>query len=249
VVAAALALAIVGSSAAVPPAVQGVVPQVVEVWSVEGAGSGFPVSQDLVVTALHVTDDRTGAQLRLQDGSVVGGQVIAVSKAHDLALIQANQPLFEPVSLASVGPTLSMGVWAMGDPPDDGQGALVRAGSCVSGVAGLSGYLSFTADVRHGFSGGPLVNERGEVIGVIDAKTSDGQGLAVPVDAVIALIADGGDDRVPSARSPWGPLVLIAVVALGGVFFARRESRKGEVSVRLGPVREAAAFSPRLEER
>jgi S1-C subfamily serine protease len=244
-----LALATVAAVSTPPVGVSDVAAQVVAVWSVEGAGSGFPVAEDLVVTALHVTDDRTGAQLRLQDGSIVGGEVIASSESDDLALIRANEPVFDPLDLATGAPEVSTSVWALGDPPDDDEGVLVRQGTTAAPDPRDVRYLAFTADVRHGFSGGPLVNDEGEVVGVIDAKTPEGAALAVPVDAVNELIGSVDASRVAARGRPWSEGLLVGVLLTGGVLLARRVARRRYVRVRLGAVRQTAPVSPRLEER
>jgi S1-C subfamily serine protease len=143
----------------------------------------------------------------------------------------------------------SSAVWAIGDPPDDGEGVLIRLGTISVSDSNHESYLPFTAEVRKGFSGGPLVNDNGEVVGVIDAKTPRGQALAVPVDAVRALIQRAEEPAI-SGRSPWVPVALIGASLVGGAYIARRAaSRRNNVRVRLGAVRHTAAIAARLEER
>ncbi|MCB9626907.1 MAG: trypsin-like peptidase domain-containing protein [Sandaracinaceae bacterium] len=167
-----------------------------------GSGSGFVATADgWVVTNAHVVQSGRGqAQLRLGSGQVVPARVLAVDPTHDLAILApvggampAPLPLADPETVR-VGQT----VLAFGSPFGlDGtltQG-IVSARRDLPGVGGgqVHGLIQTDATINPGNSGGPLVNTRGEVIGVntaILSRTggSHGIGFAVPVNYVKALL-------------------------------------------------------------
>lgn len=140
-------------------------------------GSGFVVS-DLghVVTNNHVVSACTEIALAVK-GLTVIARVLAVDKQNDLALLQADQKL--PTSLrlrensrVKLGET----VLAFGYPLQGiATSSLQLTTGTVSGLAGLgddSRFLQFTAPVQPGNSGGPLVDESGNVVGVVTSKLS-----------------------------------------------------------------------------
>ena len=168
------------------------------------SGSGF-VATDAgwVVTNAHVVQSGRGpVRLRLGNGQEVAARVLAVDSTHDLALLApAGGPMPPPLPLADpetvrVGQT----VLAFGSPFGlDGtltQG-IVSARRDLPGVGGgqVHGLIQTDATINPGNSGGPLVNTRGEVIGVntaILSRTggSHGIGFAVPINYVKALIEE-----------------------------------------------------------
>lgn len=140
-------------------------------------GSGFVVSNlGHVVTNSHVVSDCTEIAFAVK-GLTVIARVLAVDKQNDLALLQADQKL--PTSLrlrensrVKLGET----VLAFGYPLQGiATSSLQLTTGTVSGLAGLgddSRFLQFTAPVQPGNSGGPLVDESGNVVGLVTSKLS-----------------------------------------------------------------------------
>jgi S1-C subfamily serine protease len=138
------------------------------------SGSGFAVSPGVVVTNAHVVERCRGLRV-LRGDQARGGRVLAIDREQDLAAVQTDLPVPAALPLRA-GPALRLGesVVAFGFPL---VGALSREGNLttgnVSALAGLrddAGYLQITAPVQPGNSGGPLLDEGGNVIGVITAK-------------------------------------------------------------------------------
>ncbi|MCA9576899.1 MAG: trypsin-like peptidase domain-containing protein [Polyangiales bacterium] len=179
-----------------------------------GSGSGFVATDDgWVVTNAHVVQSSRGAaRLRLGTGQQVGARVLAVDSTHDLAILApVAGPMPRPLPLADPD-TVRVGqtVLAFGSPFGlDGtltQG-IVSARRDLPGVGGgqVHGLIQTDATINPGNSGGPLVNTRGEVIGVntaILSRTggSHGIGFAVPVNYVKALIEEV-EQRIQVARA------------------------------------------------
>jgi S1-C subfamily serine protease len=137
-------------------------------------GSGFAVAPGAVVTNAHVVDQCRA--LRVVHGDQArSGHVLAIDREQDLAAVQTDLPVPAALSLRAA-PALRLGesVVAFGFPLT---GSLSREGNLTTGnVSALAGlrddarYLQITAPVQPGNSGGPLLDEGGNVIGVITAK-------------------------------------------------------------------------------
>jgi S1-C subfamily serine protease len=137
------------------------------------AGTGFLITTSgHVLTNAHVVEGCTSAEV----GSAGMGAVIAADERNDLAMVKLLTPPsgVEPVTFAREGAPLAATVAALGYPLPDmlGPGLNFTMGN-VSSLVGLGGdtsRLQMTAAVQPGNSGGPLVNDRGQVVGVVVAK-------------------------------------------------------------------------------
>ncbi|NJK61346.1 MAG: trypsin-like serine protease [Synechococcaceae cyanobacterium SM2_3_1] len=142
-----------------------------------GSGSGSLVSPEgLVLTNEHVVRGSNGqVQVTTAQGGRFLGQVIAVDRSNDLALIrlQTNGELFASLSLADPGGIrVGQQVFAIGSP-------FGLSGTLTTGIlsrVGSNGDLQTDAAINPGNSGGPLLNSRGELIGVNKAILSAGRG-------------------------------------------------------------------------
>jgi serine protease Do len=150
---------------------------VVAVLAGGGHGSGFLVSADgYVITNEHVVGKETKVRIRWSDGFESDGEVIRSHKARDVALIRTNphgrQPLYIQRGAAVPGAT----VYAVGAPLDLKFQSTVTKG-IVSANRLYDGFSFIQSDVAvtHGNSGGPLLNEKGAVVGITDwGQTEDG---------------------------------------------------------------------------
>jgi len=159
-------------------------------------GSGFIIRADgLTLTNHHVVVESTSIEVRLYDGETTTATVLGRDPLGDVALLQlaTTRPL-PIVPLGSSG-TAQIGelVVAIGSP--FGFEHTITLG-IVSGKkrqfrrSGLiGGYLQTDAPLTTGNSGGPLVNMRGEVVGMNTAIVGHGEiGLAIPIDAIKAML-------------------------------------------------------------
>lgn len=140
---------------------------VVTVHAGREIGSGSIVSQSgLVITNYHVVQGMRGSNLyvKTDSGQQYSGQVIAGDRSNDLALIRLqNSGNLPVVPLASSGFTdLGQSVCAIGSP--FGQPGVVTQGKLVKILP--NGDLQSDVTLKPGNSGGPLVNSRGEMIGI-----------------------------------------------------------------------------------
>jgi S1-C subfamily serine protease len=170
----------------------------------QGQGSGFILDkQGHILTNNHVIGDNAQrVEVQLADKHKYKAQVVTVDKAHDLALLQINAPNLIPVELAD-SKTLQVGqkVFAIGNP--FGLSGTMTRGiiSAIRSVRGPNGNaidnaIQTDAAINPGNSGGPLMNSRGQVIGINTmiagngADQSAGIGFAIPINTARAVLDD-----------------------------------------------------------
>jgi serine protease Do len=151
-------------------------------------GSGFIIdSSGIIVTNKHVVEGGRDITVTMQDNTLLHATIIAQASIADLAIIKvdADRPL--PVAVFGDSDAVHVGdpVVAIGNPL--GLGGSVTAG-IVSALnrdirdTPYDDYLQTDAAINHGNSGGPLVNAKGEVIGVntaIYSPTKDGGSIGL----------------------------------------------------------------------
>jgi S1-C subfamily serine protease len=184
----------------------------------QGQGSGFIIDkQGHILTNNHVVEGAQSVEVTLFNKKKYRATVLDKDKAHDLALLQINNaPDLEPATLAdSTHLMVGQRVYAIGN-PFGFQGTMTRGIiSALRSVQLPSGMkidnaIQTDASVNPGNSGGPLLNSRGEVIGITTmiasnpnggAEQSAGIGFAIPISiakAVLDDIARYGRVRRPS---------------------------------------------------
>lgn len=152
-------------------------------------GSGFLISDDgLLVTNFHVMIGADSATVSIDSATYEDVAVVASNLEYDIAILKISGDDLTWLPLASGTDSVTLGekVVAMGNP--QGLRGTVSDGIISTVERKLDGInynlIQTTASVSAGSSGGPLLNMRGEVIGINSLTIVDGQNLnfAVPVD-------------------------------------------------------------------
>ena len=173
-------------------------------------GTGVIANADgTIITADHVIAGAVAIQVTYTDGTTAAAEVKSADRAHDIAtLTPAKGP--ETLVPATLGGGLGVGddVVAMGNPlgltASTTSGVVSGLNRTMSRAEGgdITGLIQFDAAVNPGSSGGPLINDRGQVAGIVvalanptDAGTFIGIGFAVPIGA--ALGGGQGNGRTP----------------------------------------------------
>ena len=155
-------------------------------------GSGFVIRDDQIVTNYHVIDNMSIGGVRLvgKEDLYPIEATLAVEKNRDLAIIKVVGIDVPALSLGdSDAVQIGDKVYVAGNPQglegsfSDGIISAIRGGSADK-------FFQMTAPISQGSSGGPVVNARGEVIGVSFATHLEGQNLnfAIPVNYLKALM-------------------------------------------------------------
>src|SRR5881397_1619438 len=164
-----------------------------EEFHTPGLGSGVIIDKrGYVLTNHHVVRGADGVTVRLSSKQEYRGRIIGVDVKTDLAVIR-----FEPdvdLAVAALGDSdaLRVGEWAIaiGNPFGLDQtvtvGVVSATGRADVGIATYENFIQTDASINPGNSGGPLVNLRGEIIGINTAIVATGQGIgfAIPANMV-----------------------------------------------------------------
>src|SRR5258705_3325961 len=157
-----------------------------------GVGSGFIVSpKGYILTNEHVIEDATRIIVGLQSGEKYRAKVVGIDSATDVAVIKIDAPHDLPTVTLGDSNAAQVGDWvmAMGSPCGLDQtataGIISKKERETPSFTNFQRFLQTDAAINRGNSGGPLVNMRGEVIGInsqIATSTGDynGIGFALP---------------------------------------------------------------------
>ena len=170
----------------------------------QGQGSGFILdNKGHVLTNFHVVSDARTVEVTLYNKHQYKAKVLLTDKAHDLALLQIDAPGLQPVTLSD-SRNLQVGqmVYAIGN-PFGLSGTMTRGMiSSIRSVRGpmgnlISDAIQTDAAINPGNSGGPLLNSRGDVIGITTmiatgggADQNAGIGFAIPINTAKAALND-----------------------------------------------------------
>jgi tetratricopeptide (TPR) repeat protein len=168
----------------------------IETFDAKGAtlsrGSGFFIAGDKVITNRHVIEKSSRVTIHSLAGKTytVRG-VLAIDGEGDLALLQIDIPqgIAVPLPIEKIVPQEGESIVVVGNP--FGLEGSVSNG-IVSAVREIPGYgkiIQITAPISPGSSGSPVVNMRGQVIGVATLQAAEGQSLnfAVPSERIAQL--------------------------------------------------------------
>lgn len=178
--------------------------------TIEGSGSGFIInSAGQILTNAHVVDGADTVTVTLKDGRTFDGKVLGEDKVTDVAVIKIAANNLPTIALGN-SETLQPGeaVIAIGNPLGLNNtvtsgilSATGRSGSDIGASDKRVDYIQTDAAINPGNSGGPLLNARGQVIGMNTAilRGAQGLGFSIPINTAqrIAqqLIAKGKVDH------------------------------------------------------
>jgi len=216
-----------------PDLVRRVKPSVVSVLTYDAkgepliSGSGFYIRPGEVITNLHVIRGARRVEIHTLEGKgrtfpVKGA--LAIDEEGDLALLNVDVPAerSRPLSLASALPEEGEQVFVIGNPLRLEGSVSDGIVSAVREVPAVGRIIQITAPVSHGNSGSPLFNMRGQVVGIVTVKVTNGQNinLALASSRISALTRGqllSFDELNTKNRSAAQPEVLAELWYRGGI--------------------------------
>lgn len=166
----------------------------------QGAGSGVIISADgYIVTNNHVVAGADEILVKLNDNTEYKGRIIGLDETTDLALVKVEAKNLPAITIGN-SDALKIGEWvlAVGNPfnlTSTVTAGIVSAKARSLGANGVESFIQTDAAINQGNSGGALVNERGELVGVnamLYSQTGSyaGYGFAIPTTIMNKVVAD-----------------------------------------------------------
>lgn len=159
-------------------------------------GSGFIIdSKGYIITNNHVIENADEITVRLANETEYQAEIIGRDPTTDLALIKINAKNDLPFVRLGDSEKVRVGDWvvAIGNPfglDHTVTAGIISAKGRVIGAGPYDNFLQTDASINHGNSGGPLLNLKGEVIGINTMISAVGQGIgfAIPVDMAKGVV-------------------------------------------------------------
>ena len=175
-----------------PAVVKRVKPAVVAIATYDSSGeplmtgSGFFLRPGQVVTNLHVVRGAVRAEIKTLDGKgrifPVNGS-LAIDEEGDLALLSVDTPTERSSELASELPDEGEAIFVIGNPLKLEGSVSDGIVSAVREVPNSYRIIQITAPISHGNSGSPVFNMKGQVLGVVTVKVTNGQNINLALAA------------------------------------------------------------------
>jgi serine protease DegQ len=153
------------------------------------SGSGVVIAQNTVLTASHVLEREEDLSVETADGRTLSARFAGRDHSSDLAVLNVEGLEIEPVTPAEgdarVGQiSLAVGSHSRGEGPRATLGVVSAVGGPVRSRRGpkLERYIQTDATPYPGFSGGPLIDARGNVLGILVSGWGRGAAFAIPAD-------------------------------------------------------------------
>ena len=164
------------------------------------AGSGVIISNDgYIVTNNHVVGEADEIEVKLNDNREFKGRIIGCDATTDLALIKIDAKDLPAIKIGN-SDDLKLGQWvlAVGNPfnlTSTVTAGIVSAKARSLGANGIESFIQTDAAINSGNSGGALVNEKGELVGInamLYSQTGSysGYGFAIPTSIMNKVVAD-----------------------------------------------------------
>lgn len=149
-------------------------------------GTGFAISSDgYIVTDYHVINGADSVYVQNSDGDAFHAKLVSTDAVNDIAILKITDPSFKllgalPYGFKRTRTDLGEDVFTIGYPRDD---AVYNKGylSASTGFHGDTAAYQVALDVNFGNSGGPVLDSKGNVIGIISTKQTQAEGITFAV--------------------------------------------------------------------
>jgi len=148
--------------------------------------SGIAYAKDLVLTADHVVERDEDISIMVAEGETIQASIAGRDPGYDLALLRLSNPVLTPAEKSQQESRVGQLVVALGRPSPDGIEASLGIVSALGGPArtgrggSLERYLRTDAIPFPGFSGGPLIDAEGKVLGINTSGLAHGAAITIP---------------------------------------------------------------------
>lgn len=155
--------------------------------------SGIVYDSDLILTASHVVEREDEIPVVLADGSEHNANLLGRDPGSDLAVLRLSSGVNSVANFAGQGARIGQLVLALGRPTPEGIQASLGVISAIAGPAHtrrgglLERYIRTDAIPYPGFSGGPLIDSAGDVLGVNTSGLTRGASITIPSELALQI--------------------------------------------------------------
>lgn len=161
------------------------------VYSGSSLGSGFAIGKDCILTNAHVIDNPDKVIVKTYSGEEYAAFVVGIDNAQDIAVLGVEGIEFPYLTVADSS-SIKTGddIYAIGAPKSMAYTLTKGVISAQNREIRGNRYIQIDAAINEGNSGGPLLNDSGQVLGINTLKMSDseGIGLAIPMETVKSFL-------------------------------------------------------------
>jgi serine protease Do len=202
------------------------------IYSGRYEGSGFAIGSNTVVSNAHVIDDRNSITVKTYSGDEFRASIYLINEALDIVILSVENAEFTPLEVGD-SEQIRVGeeIYAIGAPRSLDYTLTKGVISNKSRTIGFNKYIQIDAAINSGNSGGPLLNNIGQVIGVNSMKISDAEGiaLAIPISSVVSFM-EGNDMELTEDKTVDGHIEYSPHNALSDEEDSEETVRKGKTS-------------------
>lgn len=181
------------------------------IYSGNCEGSGFAIGSNTVVTNAHVIGNQNDIIVKAYSGQEYNAAIYLFNEVLDIAILSVNNAEFIPLEIGNCE-NIKVGddIYAIGAPRSLEYTLTKGVISNKSRTIGFNKYIQIDAAINSGNSGGPLLNNAGQVIGVNSMKISDaeGIGLAIPISSVTSFM-EGNDMNLTEDKTVDGQIEYV----------------------------------------
>lgn len=162
------------------------------IYSGEALGSGFTIGENCIVTNAHVVEDSSNITIESYDKTYYKAEVVGINEEQDIAVLTVAEVSFPYLAIADFSAAKAGDdVFTIGAPR--GMTYSITKGGLSAKSRTIAGetYIQTDAPINEGNSGGPLLNDEGQVLGMNTLKMSDseGIGLSIPMSTICEYVS------------------------------------------------------------
>lgn len=165
------------------------------VYSGNSLGSGFAIGENCIVTNAHVIENVHSITLTSYEGAKYTASLLGIDEDKDIAVLVIKDASFPYLKMANLS-TVKIGddIYAIGAPKGMAYTLTKGTVSAKERIVENESFIQIDAAINEGNSGGPLLNDAGEVLGMNTMKMTDseGIGLAIPADRIASTLKELG---------------------------------------------------------
>ena len=156
------------------------------VYAGNSLGSGFAVGKNCIVTNAHVISNARNVYVKTYGGDEYRAIILGVDETKDIAVLAVAGAEFPYLPIADYS-TMNTGddIYAIGAPKSMEYTLTKGVISAKERIVGRNTYIQIDAAINEGNSGGPLLNDSGEVLGMNTLKMSDSEGIGLAIPSTV----------------------------------------------------------------